>query len=66
MAEPWARTLMHEYFYKRLSDLDEEQRELIYAIRTKRSLIVLLDKLRYLEIEKLVTMRLYEEMKCLF
>lgn len=66
MAEPWARTLVHEYFYKRLSELDEEQRQLIYALRTKRSLIVLLDKLRYLEIEKLVTMRLYEEMKHLF
>jgi hypothetical protein len=66
MPEPWSRILVHEYFYKRLSDLDEEQRQLIYALRTKRSLIVLLDKLRYLEIEKQVTMRLYEEMKHLF
>ena len=63
MFEPWARVLVHEYFYKRLSDLDEDQRKLIYALRTKRSLIVLLDKLRYLEIEKMVLLRVYEDLK---
>lgn len=66
MAEPWSRILVHEYFYKKLSDLDEEQRQLICAIRTKRSLIILLDKLRALELEKMVLLRIYEEMKYLF
>ena len=63
MVEPWARVLVHEYFYKRLSDLDEDQRKLIYALRTKRSLIPALDKLRALELEKHVLLRVYEDLK---
>lgn len=63
MFEPWARVLVHEYFYKRLSDLDEEGRELIYTLRTKRSLIPALDKLRYIELEKQVLLRVYEDLK---
>ena len=63
MAEPWARILVHEYFYKKLCDLDEEQRDLIYTLRTKRSLIPALDKLRALELEKMVLLRVYEDLK---
>lgn len=63
MVEPWARVLVHEYFYKRLSDLDEDQRKLIYALRTKRSLIPAVDKLRSLELEKMVLLRVYEDLK---
>ena len=63
MAEPWARVLVHEYFYKRFSDLDEEERKLIYTLRTKRSLIPALDKLRYIELEKQILLRVYEDLK---
>jgi len=58
--------LIHEYFYKRLSEIDEQEQRLIYALRTKKGLLVVCDQLRVLEIEKMVTMRLYEEMKMLF
>ena len=65
MSEPWGRILVHEYFYKKLCDLDEEQRDLIYTLRTKRSLIPALDKLRALELEKHVLLRVYEDLKYL-
>lgn len=63
MSEPWGRILVCEYFYKRLSELDDEQRKLIYTLRTKRSLIPALDKLRSLELEKMVLLRVYEDLK---
>jgi len=66
MTEPYSRILIHEYFYKRLSEIDEQEQRLIYALRTKKGLLVVCDQLRVLEIEKMVTMRLYEEMKMLF
>lgn len=65
MTEPYARVLLHEYFYKRLSELDETERELISAIRTKTGLVILCDKLRAVEIEKQVIIRLYEELRCI-
>ena len=63
MPEPYERRLIHEYFYKRLSDLDEEQRKVISAIRTKSGLVILCDKLRALELEKRVVVDIYEELK---
>jgi hypothetical protein len=63
MSEPWGRILVCEYFYKRLSELDDEQRKLIYTLRTKRSLIPALDKLRYIELEKQILLRIYEDLK---
>ena len=66
MPEPFERILMHEYFYKRLTELDEEQRSIIYTMRTKRGLLILCDRLRALELEKLVLMRVYEDMKGFF
>ena len=66
MVDSSERTLIHEYFYKRLSELDEEQRSLIYTMRTKTGLLILCDKLRALEVEKLVLMRVYEDLKVFF
>ena len=63
MAEPWARVLVHEYFYKRFCELDDEERKLIYTLRTKNTLIPALDKLRELELEKLILLRVYEDLK---
>lgn len=63
MAEPWARVLLHEYFYKRFSELDQEQRDIIYAMRTKMGLIIQIEKLWLLEIEKHVLQRVYHDLK---
>ena len=63
MSENLTRTLFHEYFYKRLTELEEEQRKVVYALRTKTGLLILCDKLRWLEAEKLALMRVYEDLK---
>ncbi|MDL2233489.1 hypothetical protein LJC63_07920 [Ruminococcaceae bacterium OttesenSCG-928-L11] len=66
MVEPRGRVLVHQYFYKRLSEIDEEEREVIRAIRTKVALVPLCDKLRQLDIEKRVIMQVYDELKLLY
>lgn len=66
MTEPYERILLHEYFYRRLTNIDEEQRKVISAIRTKPGLVILCDKLRALELEKMVVTHMYEELKLFF
>ncbi len=61
--DSYSTVLFQEYFYKRLSELDEAQRELLYTMRTKKSILILCDKLRALEQEKLVLMRVYEDLR---
>jgi len=58
--------LIHEYFYRRLCELDEEQRTVISALRTKAGLVILCDKLRGLETEKRVLIGIYEDLKHFF
>jgi len=58
--------IFYEYFYNYLTELDEEQRKLISAIRTKTGLVILCDRLKAIEVEKQVVMRVYEELKVLF
>ena len=58
--------MLHEYFYNRLTELDEEQRSIICTMRTKTGLIILCDKLRALEAEKLALMRVYEDLRPFF
>jgi len=66
MHDPFERVLLHEYFYKRLCEVDEEIYSTICAMRTKRGLIILCDKLRALELEKLILMRVYEDLKVFY
>lgn len=59
---------LREWFHKRLDKVYGEQREIICAIRQNHSassLLMQCDKLRTLEVEKLVILRLYEELKYL-
>lgn len=63
MSEPWARVLLHEYFYKRFTEIDEEERQLIYTIRTKPGRIVAIERLWQLEVEKHVLMGVYMDLK---
>ena len=66
MHEPPERTLLHEYFFKRLCEVDDEIFSTVCAMRTKKGLIILCDRLRVLEMEKLVLMRVYEDLKVFF
>lgn len=66
MNDGFGRKLFHEYFYKRLSELDDEERQVINAIRTKTGLVILCDKLRALELEKQVVTSIYEDLRLFF
>jgi hypothetical protein len=66
MSEPPERILVYEYFYKRLCEVDEEIYNTIAAIRTKKGLIILCDRLRALEVEKQVLMRVYDDLRVFF
>ncbi len=55
--------MLLEYFYMRLSEIDEQERDLLYTMRTKKGLLVACDKLRALEQEKLVLMRVYKDLR---
>ena len=66
MVDGYGKNLLHEYFYKRLCEVDEEQRSIISAMRTKQGLIILCDKLRALDIEKQVIQGIYEELKYIY
>lgn len=65
-ADRFSRELLHEYFYVRLSELSEKESTLITALRTKKELLVLSDKLRALELERLIVMQVYEELRSFF
>jgi len=58
--------LIHEYFYKELCRLDEGIYNTVSAMRTKRGLIILCDRLRAMELEKQVLMRVYEDLRLFF
>ena len=66
MPEPFERVVFHEYFYKRLSELEDEVFGVVSAMRTKKGLLILCDRLRALEVEKQVLMRVYEDLRLLF
>lgn len=59
-------SVFHEYFYKQFSEIDEEQRRLISAIRTKTGLVVLCDQLRETEIKKQALLRVYLDLRPFF
>ena len=66
----WSREnpaeLISEYFFRQLCALEEKQTELVLAIRTKKGLLILCDKLRELEVEKRILIRVYEDLKPFF
>lgn len=64
--DKFSSELLREYFYVRLSELCDKESELIAALRTKRELLVLSDKLRALELEKLIVTQVYEELRLFF
>jgi len=66
LREQFSQELLREYFYNRLSELSEKEQELIAAVRTKKELLVLSDKLRALELEKLIITQVYEELRTFF
>lgn len=55
--------LLHEYFYKRLTDIDEEISDLVYAMRTKKTLILACERIRELDLEKAVLVRVYNDLR---
>lgn len=65
MFEPFGRVIVHEYFYKRFCEIDDEMQSLIRQIRTKSGLVILCDRLRALEMEKVVLVKVYEDLKTL-
>ena len=58
--------LISEYFFRQLCALEEKQTELVLAIRTKKGLLILCDKLRELEVEKRILIKVYEDLKPFF
>lgn len=63
MTTDYGKELLHKYFFRRLCLLDDEERKIISAMRTKTGLVILCDKLRHIEIEKQVIQGVYEELK---
>lgn len=59
----YQRNLLHEYFFGRLTELDEEERRIISAIRTKTGLLMLCDQLRAVELEKGIITRIYDDLR---
>ena len=66
----WSREnpaeLISEYFFRQLCALEEKQTELVLAIRTKKGLLILCDKLRVLEAEKSALITVYEDLRVFF
>ena len=54
---------IHEYFYRRHSELDDLELQLLSTMRTKRTLLILCDKLREIELERLILMRIYDDIR---
>ena len=59
------RAILHEYYFRRLAELDDRENEIIVQIRQKRCLYILCDELRLISIEKQVILRMYEELRLL-
>ena len=60
------RELFAEYFYNKLSKVDLEIDDVVYAIRTKKGVLILCDKLRVLEAEKSALITVYEDLRVFF
>jgi hypothetical protein len=56
-------TLFYEYIYARLVELEDEQEKLIQSLRTKKGIILVSDRLRVIELEKLILIRIYEDFR---
>ena len=54
--------LLPEYFYRKLTRLDEKEDELIRAMRTKRGMYLLCDQLKTLAIEKRIVQQIHDEL----
>lgn len=58
--------IFHEYIYKKLCELEEQQETILYAMRTKKGLLILSDKLWEIEVQKAYLTSLYNELKQFF
>jgi hypothetical protein len=61
--QDWTKKLLAEYFYAQICHVENLQDETITAMRTKKGLVILSDKLRALEIEKKVLMQVWSDLQ---
>jgi len=63
----WSREkpaeLFAEYFFRRMVEIDENIDEVLCAMRTRRGVLVLCDKMRVLDAEKQMLIKIYNDLK---
>ena len=55
--------IFNEYMYRRLSEISDEQEQVVLSIRLKKGILILSDRLRALEVEKCHLIRVYEDLR---